>query len=720
MSTIFGITGKRAFFNLGSVLSGIISSSGTAPLFLLIQNTRVFHTSPAVSKPIGSFIQKIQQHRALKQHERHNEVLEEINRITAGRDKDNNLISYVYQQSNNDSIFYNQFDKSRAVGAIAAVCPSNTEQVQQIVQLCNSNSIKILPQGAVTGLVKGSVPNDPNGETIILSTKRMQAVYAMNPDEGSLCVQAGTAFYKLREAVDNMNAGAASKYELSDWTSADTASAGGMAATNPSGMRITHPEKFGDSIEKMILISPKGEKLVIKRNQTIFPDTNTMDFVVGNPFVGIFTDLKIKLPPQVNQESFLALQLHNPADIEKIIKLLSPQDKSIEVDICEHFSPDTIKKISTVESKVSASAISGAEKDCFIIRVVSQHSGDKKDILEILSEVLEKNTDTANQLIHGDIIPGAENLIEIRKGMGLFVRNYLTKNNYSIIKLDVADRTTEGVMNIPNDIKDIMARDYPDLDVEVLSFGHAGKKCSHIIVGIKDKKSLKPATLETTEEVHKYIARHVIIDKGRSISAEHGISRHVMSMPDIAKKTLYRTNTARAIFGSILEYNKNNSDISGVYLEKKSDALLEAELQLYDGTIITVKNDILLDYDTSTIYPSVNLINMIMHPFAGELKSITFKTISEDKREIVLETLTEQDKNTLKLHGIEIAERQSRTLAAEQSQELENLRTIAEATHTRVVYEASHIPGLEQLANDYKETSFVEILKDKILSIGGK
>ena len=56
--------------------------------------------------------------------------------------------------------------------ALAVVRPSTTEDVSRVLALAAGHGIRVVPQGANTGLVGGSTP-DASGEMLVLSLERL-------------------------------------------------------------------------------------------------------------------------------------------------------------------------------------------------------------------------------------------------------------------------------------------------------------------------------------------------------------------------------------------------------------------------------------------------------------------------------------------------------------------------------------------------------------------
>ena len=72
---------------------------------------------------------------------------------------------------------------------LAVVFPIHTSEVAEIVKLCASRRIAIVPQGGNTSLCGGSVPL-PEGEQIVLNLSRMNQVRDIDPVNYTITVEA--------------------------------------------------------------------------------------------------------------------------------------------------------------------------------------------------------------------------------------------------------------------------------------------------------------------------------------------------------------------------------------------------------------------------------------------------------------------------------------------------------------------------------------------------
>jgi len=114
--------------------------------------------------------------------------------------------------------------------AAAVVRPATTEEVSTVVAACYDRRIPITAQGGNTGLVGGAIPA---AGSIVLSTRRLNSIDTIDPIGRTIAAGAGVT---VAEADD-----AASKHGLRfgiDLASRDSATLGGIVATNAGGVRM--------------------------------------------------------------------------------------------------------------------------------------------------------------------------------------------------------------------------------------------------------------------------------------------------------------------------------------------------------------------------------------------------------------------------------------------------------------------------------------------------
>ncbi|MCU0310449.1 MAG: FAD-binding oxidoreductase [Acidimicrobiales bacterium] len=112
----------------------------------------------------------------------------------------------------------------------ALVSPGSTGEVAAVVTLCRRHGLALVPQGGNTGLVGGATPH--RGE-LVLSLRRLADVGAVEPLQGQITVGAGAPLGAVQAAVaeHGLTVGV-------DLAARDSATIGGMVATNAGGLRV--------------------------------------------------------------------------------------------------------------------------------------------------------------------------------------------------------------------------------------------------------------------------------------------------------------------------------------------------------------------------------------------------------------------------------------------------------------------------------------------------
>ncbi|HEU0160859.1 MAG TPA: FAD-binding oxidoreductase [Rhizomicrobium sp.] len=112
--------------------------------------------------------------------------------------------------------------------------PATTAQVSDILRLCHDSGTAVVPQGGNTGLVGGQIPF--HGE-VLLSTKRLNRIRALDAQGATLTVEAGVTLAAVQQAAAEVNL----LFPLS-LASEGSCTIGGNIATNAGG---THVLRYG-------------------------------------------------------------------------------------------------------------------------------------------------------------------------------------------------------------------------------------------------------------------------------------------------------------------------------------------------------------------------------------------------------------------------------------------------------------------------------------------
>lgn len=124
------------------------------------------------------------------------------------------------------------------------VMPCSTEQVAAIVGICAANGTAVVPQGGNTGLAGGAIPgleshgsesHDPDNQRpeILLSSRRLKKIHAIDQENFTVTVEAGVVLSELQTVVE-----AAGLYFPLSLAAEGSCSIGGNISTNAGGTNV--------------------------------------------------------------------------------------------------------------------------------------------------------------------------------------------------------------------------------------------------------------------------------------------------------------------------------------------------------------------------------------------------------------------------------------------------------------------------------------------------
>lgn len=186
-------------------------------------------------------------------------------------------------------------DWTRAWSAIplAVVRPSTTEQVARVLQICGRHRTPVVPQGGNTGLVGGGVPHGDR-TAVVLSTTRLTELGPVDLATQTVAAGAGVTLADL----DAHARRAGYRYAV-DLAARDSATVGGMVATNAGGLRVVG---FGDTRRQVAgLEAVLADGSVLRRMKPLAKDNGGYDLsqlMTGSEgTLGVVTAARLRLIP---------------------------------------------------------------------------------------------------------------------------------------------------------------------------------------------------------------------------------------------------------------------------------------------------------------------------------------------------------------------------------------------------------------------------------------
>jgi len=433
--------------------------------------------------------------------------------------------------------------------ALAVVRPASTAQVAAVVKACAAASVSIVPQGGNTGLVCGSTP-DASGRQVVLSTRRMNAVRAIDPANLTVTVEAGCVLQSLQEIAEKegflfpLSLGAEGSCTI-----------GGNLSTNAGGTQVV---RYGNTRELCLgleVVTAEGEVwsgLTGLRKDNTGYDLRDL-FVGAEGTLGIITAATMKLYP------LPAVQLTAWAAVpsmEHAVELLGLAHRTLGAgltgfEVMGRFALSLVAKHFPQQRVpfVTAAAASADETPWCVLLENSDDESEEharsrfEKLLEVAFEagcvsdaVIAENLTQARALWH---VRESITLAQVEEGLNI-------KHDISI-----------PVSRIPEFVRvtdALLAEKIPG--VRMVDFGHLGDGNLHYNVQAPEGGDARAFLAAHEEEVNTLVFDSVKAFDG-SISAEHGVgSLKQHKLPHY--KSPVAMKLMRAIKGALDPENRMN------------------------------------------------------------------------------------------------------------------------------------------------------------------
>ncbi|MEJ2131739.1 MAG: FAD-binding oxidoreductase [Gammaproteobacteria bacterium] len=206
-----------------------------------------------------------------------------------------------------------------AIRAKAIVRPRDTEEVSQVMGLCNAHCQAVVAHGGLTGLVEGAVtgPNE-----VVVSLERMNVIEEVDPVGRTMTVQAGVLLQVLQEVAEDH----ALIFPL-DLGARGSCTIGGNIATNAGGNRVIRYGMTRDMVLGLEAVLADGT-VVSSMNRMIKNNAgyDLKHLMIGTEgTLGIVTRavLRLREKPVSQETAFVALGSF--ADVSRFLKIMDAE-----------------------------------------------------------------------------------------------------------------------------------------------------------------------------------------------------------------------------------------------------------------------------------------------------------------------------------------------------------------------------------------------------------
>lgn len=391
--------------------------------------------------------------------------------------------------------------------------PETTEQVSQIMALCNTAGQPVVIQGGMSGWVRATqtLPGE-----VILSLERMNRIESIDPANRTAIVQAGVILESFQDHLES--------YGLSfplDLGGRGSCQLGGNAATNAGGMRVIRYGMMREQVLGMEVVLADG-RVLSSMNQMIKNNTGydlKQLFIGSEGTLGVITRLVLRLRERpVSSNTALVC-----ADsFDRIAKLLRHMDGGLGGLLSAFELVDNnFYRTNTAEGRHPAPLGSDKPYYAMIEALGSDHERDRDLFESVLADAAEKG------LFDDAIVARSEKdrdaIWGIREDLEHIVHDFQPFYAFDV-SLPVGDM--EAYMGeVTQRLKSI----WPEGGIAFL--GHVGDGNLHIAIGA--------GTAEDREQVEACVYEP-LGGIGGSISAEHGIGLEKKPWLPITRNPLER------------------------------------------------------------------------------------------------------------------------------------------------------------------------------------
>ncbi|GHC36096.1 FAD-binding oxidoreductase [Aidingimonas halophila] len=391
---------------------------------------------------------------------------------------------------------------------LAVVRPRTTDEVADIVRLCNEHDLRMVPQGGHTGLVGGAFP-DRDQDELIISLERMNRIRDLDPVNFSMTVDAGCILEEVKQAADTedcdfpLSLGAQGSCQI-----------GGNIATNAGGLNVLRYGMMRELVLGLEVVLPNGE--IWDGLSALHKDNRGYDlaqlFLGSEGTLGIVTGAVLKLVPKAEQTRTALLGLPSVA---AVIELYTLARRGCS-DLLSAFEliPRRCIELAMEASPQLSDPLDEAYPWYVLMEVAATGPIDLSEMLErLLENGMEKDLVLDGALASSDA--QSQNLWQFRESM---LEGQRLKGKH--LRTDVS----VPISAIPDfvDRAAVMVSDVSP-DSTVIAYGHIGDGNLHFNI-------LPPP--DTSNEERRVLLHDLeqrlfaILDEFRgSISAEHGIGR---------------------------------------------------------------------------------------------------------------------------------------------------------------------------------------------------
>ncbi|SHN34912.1 glycolate oxidase [Gracilibacillus kekensis] len=377
----------------------------------------------------------------------------------------------------------------------AVVAPRNKEEVAEIVKLCNTHYIPIIPRGSGTNLCAGTCPTEGG---IVLLFKHFNSILEIDEENLTVTVEPGVITLDMIKAVE-----AKGLFYPPDPSSMKISTIGGNINENSGGLRGLKYGVTRDYVLALEVVLPSGE--IIHTGGKLAKDVAGYDltrlFVGAEGTLGIVTQATLKLVPMpAFKMTMLALYHDLESAANSVSKIIANKIIPTTLEFLDQATLKVVEEYAQIGLPTDVSAVLLIEQDG-PMEVVQE---DMKKLASICQQEQAVSVNVAESEEEADSLRTAR-----RSALSAMARLKPT----TILEDATVPRSEIAKMVVSiNEIAD-------KYEVNICTFGHAGDGNLHptCLTDARDEEEIK-----RVEKAFEDIFIRAV-ELGGTITGEHGV-----------------------------------------------------------------------------------------------------------------------------------------------------------------------------------------------------
>lgn len=395
--------------------------------------------------------------------------------------------------------------------AQAVLLPKTTEEVSEILKICNENKCKVLIQGGLTNLVGSTETKE---DEVVISLEKMNAIIELDEESRAITVEAGVILEDIHSATQNkgllfpLNFGAKGSAQI-----------GGIISTNAGGLRVL---RYGMTRQLIIgLEVVLADGTILSNLKKILKDNSGYDlkqlFIGAEGTLGVITKAVLRLQ---ELPSSRCSALVGFSEYSKVIQFLKFADRELAGTLSgyELIWKDTYKILTSPPSLLKPPMAYDYNYYVLIESMGSDQENDQSKMQELLEQAME------SELLEDAMLAGSESDLNwfwnIREDVGIIDAQFPYSQHYDV---------SIPIPSIGSYVNQVRQQLKEKLNISnAFPFGHVADGNIHFIVG-------KPNDTAELKKAIDDIIYTPLKNLNGSVSAEHGIGLHKKSRLYISK-----------------------------------------------------------------------------------------------------------------------------------------------------------------------------------------